>query len=204
VEWVDDRELQKHNQQAHHDWARTHQQELQQLRIIVGNAEENKLLGPNGQNISQPILTTVEAGLPTIEAGDSSTKELQSKSRKFSNHSARHLKLKARLWVPKWLFGVSRAIDVYETSAVMGWNYSIQIYNVLPYTAPIFCMVRTGDIEGIQGLFTTGQASPFVRDRNGWTLLDVGDFLTTKFRLHFKLIMLSGQQGMEIWSFAEY
>jgi hypothetical protein len=174
---MDDRELQKRNQQAHHDWARTHQQELQQLRVIVAHAEQNKLLAPSEQNASQPILTTVEAGLRTIEAGDSSTKELQSKSRKFSSHSARHLKLKARFWVPKWLFGVSSAIDVYETSAIMGWNYSIQVYNVLPLWAPIFDMVRMGDIEGVQGLFTTRQASPFVRDSYGWTLLDVGDFL---------------------------
>jgi hypothetical protein len=183
---MDDRELQKRNQQAHHDWARTHQQELQQLRIIVGHAEENKLLAPSEQNISQPILTAVEAGPPTIEAGDFGTKELQTKSRKPSNHSARHLKLKARFWIPKWLFGVSRAIDVYETSAIMGWNYSIQVYNVLPYEAPIFRMVLDGNIEEIQHLFSTGQASPFVRDNGGWTLLDVGDFLEIKFRLKLK------------------
>jgi hypothetical protein len=204
VEWVDDRELQKRNQQAHHDWARAHQQELQQLRVLVAHAKENKLIAPSEQNASQPILTTVEAGLPTIEAEDSSTKELQSKPRKFSNHSARHLKLKARFWVPKWLFGVSRAIDVYETSAVMGWNYNIQIYNVLPNSAPIFDMVLSGNIEGIQGLFTTGQASPFVRNSSGWTLLDVGDFLTTKFRLKFQLILLRRQHGFKIWNFADY
>jgi hypothetical protein len=66
VEWVDDRELQKRNQQAHHDWARAHQQELQQLRVLVAHAKENKLIAPSEQNASQPILTTVEAGLPTI------------------------------------------------------------------------------------------------------------------------------------------
>jgi hypothetical protein len=174
---MDDRELQKRNQQAHHDWARTHQQELQQLRSIVAHAEENKLLGPSEQNASQPILTAFEAGPPTIAAGDSGTKELQSKSREPSNHSTRHLKLKARFWIPKWLFGVARTIDVYETSAVMGWNYNIQIYNVLPDTAPIFGMVLIGNIEGVQHLFSTGKASPFVRDSYGWTLLDVGDFL---------------------------
>jgi hypothetical protein len=179
VDWVDDRELQKRNQQAHHDWARTHQQELQQLRVIVAHAEENKLLAPSEQNAGQQSLAPVEAG-------DFGTKELQSKSRKFCNHSARHLKLKARFWVPKWLFGVSRAIDVYETSAIMGWNYSIQVYNVLPSSAPIFQMVSRGNIEEVQHLFSTVQASPFVRDSDGWTLLDVGDFLEIKFRLKLK------------------
>jgi hypothetical protein len=204
VDWVDHRELQKRNQQAHHDWARAHQQELQQLRIIVAHAKGDGLLAPSEQNASQPILTAFEAGPPTIAAGDSGTKELQSKSRKPSNHSTRHLKLKARFWVPKWLFGVSRAIDVYETSAVMGWNYNIQIYNVLPGTAPIIGMVRRGNIEDVQHLFSTGQASPFVRDSYGWTLLDVGDFLMTKFRLNFKLILLRRQHGIKIWNFADY
>jgi hypothetical protein len=174
---MDDRELQKRNQHAHHDWARAHQQELQQLRIIVAHAKGDGLLAPSEQNASQPILTAFEAGPPTIAAGDSGTKKLQSKSRKPSNHSTRHLKLKARFWVPKFLFGVSRAIEVYETSAIMGWNYIIQVYNVLPFEAPIFSMIRGGDIEGVQGLFATGQASPFVRNNYGWTLLDVGDFL---------------------------
>ena len=204
MDWVHDRDLQKRNQQAHHDWARAHQQELQQLRIIVAHAKEDKLLTPNEQNVSQPILTAFEAGLPTIAVGDSGTKELQSKPRKFSNHSARHLKLKARFWIPKWFFGVARTIDVYETSAVMGWNYNIQIYNVLPDTAPIFGMVLSGNIEGVQHLFSTGQASPLVRVSGGWTLLDVGDFLMTKFRLEFKLILLRWQHGVKIWNFADY
>ena len=86
----------------------------------------------------------------------------------------------------------------------MGWNYNIQIYNVLPDTAPILGMVRRGNIEGVQHLFSTGQASPFVRDRSGWTLLDVRDFLTTKFRLKFKLILLRRQQFIQIWNFVDY
>jgi hypothetical protein len=194
---MDDRELQKRNQQAHHDWARAHQQELQQLRIIVTHAKEDKLLDPSEQNASQPILTAFEVDPPTIEGRDPCTKELQKKSRKYCNNSARHVKLKARFRVPKWLFGVSRAIDVYETSAIMGWNYNIQIYNVLPDSAPIFKMVIYGDIEGVQHLFSTRQASPFVRDTYGYTLLDVRDFLTTKFRLNFKLILLRRQQGIK-------
>ena len=53
-------------------------------------------------------------------------------------------------------------------------------------------------------MFSTGQASPFVRNIYGWTLLDVGDFLTTKFRLKFKLILLRMQHFIKIWNFADY
>ena len=75
---------------------------------------------------------------------------------------------------------------------------------MLPSSAPIFQMVSRGNIEEVQLLFSTGQASPFVRNSSGWTLLDVGDFLMTKFRLEFKLILLRWQHGVEIWNFADY
>jgi hypothetical protein len=201
---VVDRELQKRNQQAHHDWAKAHQQELQQLRVIVTHSTENTLLSHGGQNASQPMLSSIETSRPTTEEGGFGTKELQRKAQRSTYHSARHLKLKARLRTPKWLFGVSRAIDVYETRAIMGWNYNIQFYNVLPPSAPIFKMVRNGKIEGVQRLFSTGQASPFDRDPFGSTLLDVNDFLIAIFRQNFKLILLSGQQGVKIWNFADY
>jgi hypothetical protein len=199
-----DRELQKRNQQAHHDWAKAHQQELQQLRVIVTHSTENTLLSHGVQNASQPMLFSVETSSPTTEGEVFGTKELQRKTQRPTNHFVRHLKLKARLRIPKWLFGVSRAIDIYETSAIMGWNYSIQVYNVLPNSAPIFEMVSKGNIEGVQNLFSTGQASPFVRDTNGLSLLDVRDFLMTKFRLSSKLILLSVQHGRGIWNFADY
>lgn len=119
------------------------------------------------------MLSSIETSRPTTEGEVFGTKELQRKTQRSTNHSARHLKLKASFRVPKWLFGVSRAIDVYETSTIMEWNYNIQIYDVLPDSSPIFQMIYDGSIEGVQHLFSRGQASPFVRDSNGWTLLDV-------------------------------
>jgi hypothetical protein len=86
----------------------------------------------------------------------------------------------------------------------MGWNYNIQIYDVLPNSSPIFQMIYDGSIEGVQHLFSTGEASPFIRNSDGYTLLDVRDSLTTKFRLNVKLILRRRQQGMEIWKFADY
>jgi hypothetical protein len=90
-----------------------------------------------------------------------------------SFHSKRRKKLKARIQTPKWLFGVSRAIEICESGATVGWTFNIQVYNVIPDDSPLFEMARAGDVVGIQHLFSTGQASPFDRSFDGYTLLDV-------------------------------
>jgi hypothetical protein len=81
-------------------------------------------------------------------------------------------KLKARIRTPKW-FGVSRAIEIYESQATAGWTFNIKVYNVVSSDSPQFGMAGIGDIVGIQHLFSTGQASPFDRRPRGGTLLDV-------------------------------
>jgi hypothetical protein len=90
-----------------------------------------------------------------------------------SFRSKRRKKLKARIQTPKWLFGVSRAIEIYESGATAGWNFNIQVYNVVPSGSPQFRMAKFGDLVGIQYLFSTGQASPFDRNPIGCTILDV-------------------------------
>lgn len=47
------------------------------------------------------------------------------------------------------------------------------MYNAVPLNSPIFKMTQTGDVIGVQELFRTGQASPFDRTEDGYTVLDV-------------------------------
>jgi hypothetical protein len=100
--------------------------------------------------------------------------------RKYKRHSNRNLKLKALFQTPKWLFGVSRAIEICESRAASGWIFNIQTFNVVSVNSPIMKMARIGDVVGIQQLFSTRQASPFDRDEQGRTVLDVGGY---KYRL---------------------
>ena len=160
------RELQKRNQQAH-------QQELEQLRVIVAQSTETILSSASFQNADRRLLIAVETTPPGCESKSLSTNGAQNNRQKSLFQSKRRIKLKARFQTPKWLFGVSRAIEIYDSQANSGWNFNIQIYNVVPAESPIFEMVRDGDIVGIQHLFSTRQASPFDREENGWTLLDV-------------------------------
>jgi hypothetical protein len=165
------RELQKRNQQAHHDWAKAHQQELQQLKVIVSQSTEMILSSASFQIPTQRLLTAVET-IPHCESQSSIAIGSQN-ARQMSSFSKKKNKLKARIRTPKWLFGVSRAIEIYASQATAVWTFNIQVYNVVPYDSPQFEMAKFGDVVGIQRLFSTGQASPFDRSFHGNTLLDV-------------------------------
>jgi hypothetical protein len=166
------RALQKRN---HRDWAKSHQEELQQLKTIFYQSKE---IVPSSTSAKEPVnqgATTIEI----IHPGSHQSKPLESTNQSKHNYprskglSKRQNKLKARFLTPKWLFGVSRAIEIYESRARAGWNFSIQVYNIVPGGSPVFLMASKGNVVGIQQLFSTGKASPFDRNESGWTVLDV-------------------------------
>jgi hypothetical protein len=160
------REFQARNRQAHHDWAKLHHQELQQLRETV-------LSSTMAPRPDQEVLTTVVTTPTCSEYSPLSTDEAQHKYQTFKSNSKRELNLRVRFQTPKWLFGVARAIEFYECRANAGWSFNIQMYNVVPNRSPIFIMAEEGDVQGIQHLFSTGKASPFDRNQWGVTVLDV-------------------------------
>jgi hypothetical protein len=121
----------------------------------------------------QEIVTAVVTNPTCFEYSPLSTNEVQQKYQKFKSNSKRELNLRLRFQTPKWLFGVTRAIELYENRANAGWNFNIQMYNVVPNDSPILTMAEEGDIQGMQHLFSTRQASPFDRSQRGRTVLDV-------------------------------
>jgi hypothetical protein len=64
-------------------------------------------------------------------------------------------------------------IEICGHQAPAGWNFSIQTYNILPSKSLIFELAGIGNVARIQDLFKNGEASPFDRDENGLTVLDV-------------------------------
>jgi hypothetical protein len=50
---------------------------------------------------------------------------------------------------------------------------TLRAYNIVPSESPILQHVQHGDVEEIQRLFGERKASPFDRDPNDFTLLDV-------------------------------
>jgi hypothetical protein len=55
-----------------------------------------------------------------------------------------------------------------------GWKWIFRTYNSIPLESKAVIFVGSGDIQGLQRLFASKQASPFDRiDINGYSLLHV-------------------------------
>jgi hypothetical protein len=149
-------------------------------------------------------LTAVQTPPPVIESKSQSPNESGLECQNFVRVSKRQQKLKARFQAPKWLFCVSRAIEIYGRRLHAGWNFNIRVYNVVPYESPIFEMAINGDVIGIQDLFRTGQASPFDRTVSGCTILDVRYRNIDQSWKVSLLTLRRWQQCQKNWKFADY
>ncbi|KAH8769265.1 hypothetical protein BGZ57DRAFT_826094 [Hyaloscypha finlandica] len=156
-------ELQRRNRQAHYDWAKSTKKSFSSFESLSPNPQKLSCLPRASRNLTS---------FPNFQSQPVSKNELEHKCKKSRQHCKQGLRLRAQFLIPKWFFGVSRAIEIYESRAQAGWHFNIQVYNVVSRKSVIFAMVQHGDVAGIQHLFSTRQASPFDRSFNGWTLLD--------------------------------
>jgi len=74
---------------------------------------------------------------------------------------------------PSWFTYASRAWELFGYRTDFGWMFTLRTYNIVPSESPILQHVQRGDVEEIQRLFGERKASPFDRDPNDFTLLDV-------------------------------
>lgn len=72
----------------------------------------------------------------------------------------------ATLWrfhLPPWI--TTKALELSRMRAMTGWDWVIRTYNEIPSNAKVFASTFNGDIQSLQELFSSGQASPFDRAR---------------------------------------
>jgi hypothetical protein len=75
----------------------------------------------NQQQTGRNVLTAVETTSHTDTSKSlMSTDEPKCNNQKFKSHTKQRMQLKARLKTPKWLFGFSRGMDIYESRANAG------------------------------------------------------------------------------------
>ena len=84
-----------------------------------------------------------------------------------------HQELTARYRFPRWL--ASQAWDFCAKKACNGWDFQIRQYVIIPHDSLAFQYSASGNIGGLQELFNKREASPWSCDRDGWTLLHVGN-----------------------------
>jgi hypothetical protein len=55
----------------------------------------------------------------------------------------------------------SKVIEVAGMKAPSGWNWMLRAYSVIPYRSQAVGCVMIGNLQVLQNLFASGQASPF-------------------------------------------
>jgi hypothetical protein len=73
--------------------------------------------------------------------------------------------------LPSWI-----SLKIYEmksASTYAGWNISLTSWSIVQSTSEVFLRVAACDAEGLQQMFQNGNASPYDRDEEGYSLLQV-------------------------------
>ena len=74
--------------------------------------------------------------------------------------------------IPNWISSTIWEAEVTKIST-SGWTFSLNSYAVVDWNSPVFQATFNGKLADLQYLFSSGQASPFLRDDTGATLLHV-------------------------------
>ena len=77
----------------------------------------------------------------------------------------------AQYRAPTWL--VNRAWRIQAVKASSGWTFKPRTMNIVPSNSKLFEYAETGDVKGLQDLFTKQEASPFDCNDDGSTALHV-------------------------------
>jgi hypothetical protein len=106
------------------------------------------------------------------QSNDKEWSDLEQRYRQVNKAAKLQRRFRARIRMLSWLI-VGRDFELSRYRAPSGWNFTFRAYNIVPFSAPIWDCVRTGDIVGVQKLFEERSASPFDKGAWGETLLDV-------------------------------
>ncbi|KAJ5546625.1 hypothetical protein N7494_004210 [Penicillium frequentans] len=87
---------------------------------------------------------------------------LQRKSRRFAKDPS----YRWRFSLPYWMS--SKVLEVTSMKAPNGWNWMLRAYSVIPFWSRAVGCVMCGNLQLLQDMFASGQASPFdqVEDTN--------------------------------------
>ena len=83
-----------------------------------------------------------------------------------------HQELTAQYRLPRWL--ANQAWDFCAKKAYNGWDFQLRQYVIIPSDSLAFQYIEQGNVRGLQELFSKREASPWMYDEYGWTLLHVG------------------------------
>jgi hypothetical protein len=93
--------------------------------------------------------------------------------------NSRIFRSKAFVWrasLPPWV--TTKALEISGLKFPDGWQWIFRTYSSISLRSKAVDLAGSGDIQGLQRLFASKQASPFDRiDTNGYTLLHVSSYI---------------------------
>lgn len=136
------------------------------------------IVGKQVQQVDHQRTTTASLGQPAPTNGDcNSDSALAYQTQNGpANRCRRSLQTRRLLILRSLLLG--RGLEIIQQQAYGGWMFGFKTYNIRPYGATVFRYVHEGNIEALQQLFQSYQATVFDRSPDGLTLLHVGPLIS--------------------------
>jgi hypothetical protein len=91
---------------------------------------------------------------------------------KRAKKSSRNRRKLFSVRIPNWVSSTTWEAELTKVST-SGWTFSLNSYAIVNWESPVFQATFKGRLADLQDLFSSGQASPFLRDDTGATLLHV-------------------------------
>lgn len=131
------------------------------------------------QEIAADQFSECDRGLGSSTDGT----ELGAVARKRKAPGIQHNAYKWRLQVPFWV--TTKALEFAALRSPDGWMFTLRPYSIVSLDSQVINYTTCGNIQGLQDLFASNQASPFDRvDGNGMTLLHV----SRNSMIHFRTV----------------
>lgn len=96
--------------------------------------------------------------------------EVTQRAKKLTRYRRKLLSLR----IPNWISSTIWEAELTKIST-SGWTFSLTSYAIVGWFSPVFQATFEGRLADLQYLFSSGQASPFLRDDTGATLLHVSE-----------------------------
>jgi len=143
-------------------------QAQQQIYTRLSQEHSVRKTGTEAGHSGRGPANTIATAPTSIESAHSLTSQRHAeRETKSSRYAFRY-----RIGLPYWIW--KRVLDLRFEQAEMGWNATFRVYNVLPRHSPVFEACDTGDLDEVQHLFRSKQASIYDRTENDENLLEVG------------------------------
>jgi hypothetical protein len=178
------RALQRQRYDLHIRYSELHCEQIMELKEVLGL---QPVIGTEGQPaLALPFLPLEhwQNLVPRSKDNQTSKLHLQSPSQIFQrqdwildSRSKRKATLRrqfeARFRTPHWSANAARAWEFFAYHFDSSWMFIFRTYNIVTAESAILEHVQQGKVEETRRLFQGRKASPFDRDPDNFTLLDV-------------------------------